>query len=159
MKRRRSAPRPAGRPWPRRRYRPRSPRSTGRAAALLRAARTRSASRSLAPEEATDRLHVARPAYGGRIEGQPRYVRRDQVGDVGGAVVAVDVLRAFTTAAYAFAAGANHIYLCDSVEEALTFKAGNLDVLVMGEDHGRRVTGFDFSNSPVEVSKADLGGR
>jgi 2-phosphosulfolactate phosphatase len=29
----------------------------------------------------------------------------------------------------------------------------------MGEDHGRRVVGFDFSNSPVEVSRADLTGR
>ncbi len=76
-----------------------------------------------------------------------------------GAVVAVDVLRAFTTAAYAFAAGARHIFLVDSVDEALSFKAADPDVLVMGENHGRRVDGFDFSNSPTEVAAADLDGR
>jgi hypothetical protein len=34
-----------------------------------------------------------------------RFVPRWEVADVAGAVVAVDVIRAFTTAAYAFAAG------------------------------------------------------
>lgn len=29
----------------------------------------------------------------------------------------------------------------------------------MGEDHGLRPEGFDLSNSPVEVSRADLSGR
>jgi 2-phosphosulfolactate phosphatase len=29
----------------------------------------------------------------------------------------------------------------------------------MGENHGLRVPGFDFSNSPVEVAGADLSGR
>ena len=90
--------------------------------------------------------------------GEPRYLRRDQVDGVTGAVVAVDVLRAFTTAAYAFAAGARQIFLCGDVDEALAFKAANSGVLAMGEDHGRRIAGFDFSNSPVEVSKAKLAG-
>jgi phosphosulfolactate phosphohydrolase-like enzyme len=40
-----------------------------------------------------------------------RFVPRWEVADVGGAVVVVDVLRAFTTAAYAFAAGAAEIWL------------------------------------------------
>jgi len=89
---------------------------------------------------------------------EPRYLRRDQVADSTGAVVAVDVLRAFTTSAYAFAAGARHIFLCADVDEALAFKAANPRVLAMGEDHGRRIDGFEFSNSPVEVSRADLDG-
>ena len=76
-----------------------------------------------------------------------------------GAVVAVDVIRAFTTAAYAFAAGAKHIYLVDSVEEALAVKRAEPDVVLMGEDHGRRPPGFDFSNSPVAIAAADLAGR
>jgi len=74
-------------------------------------------------------------------------------------VIAVDVLRAFTTAAYAFGAGASRIFLFAGVDEALEFKAANKAVLAMGEDHGRRVPGFDFSNSPVEVAGADLDGR
>lgn len=78
---------------------------------------------------------------------------------VDGAVVVVDVLRAFTTAAYALDAGATAIYLVATVEEALRFKAANPGALAMGEDRGRRPEGFDFSNSPVAVSKADLVGK
>ena len=76
-----------------------------------------------------------------------------------GPVVVIDVLRAFTTAAYAFGAGADAIYLVASVHEALAFKDQFSGVLAMGEDHGRRPAGFDFSNSPVAVSRADLTGR
>jgi len=76
-----------------------------------------------------------------------------------GAVVVVDVLRAFTTAAYAFAAGARRIWLVGSVDEALVMKAAHPGMLAMGEDLGRRVAGFDYSNSPAELAGADLGGR
>ncbi|MGS0684435.1 2-phosphosulfolactate phosphatase [Nakamurella sp. GG22] len=79
-------------------------------------------------------------------------------GQVTGAVVVVDVLRAFTTAAYAFAAGARRIWLVSSVEEALAVKAARPGTLAMGSDWGRRVPGFDFSNSPVEIEGADLAG-
>lgn len=88
-----------------------------------------------------------------------RFLPRWEVADVTGAVVAVDVLRAFTTAAYAFAVGARHIFLVDSVEDALMLKASDPGLLAMGEDRGRRVEGFDFSNSPAEVAAADLDGR
>jgi 2-phosphosulfolactate phosphatase len=88
-----------------------------------------------------------------------RFLARWEVADVTGAVVAVDVIRAFTTAAYAFAAGARHIFLVDSVAEALAFKDANPDVLAMGEDFGRRPLGFDLPNSPVAAAAADLAGR
>jgi 2-phosphosulfolactate phosphatase len=88
-----------------------------------------------------------------------RFLARWEVGDVTGAVVAVDVIRAFTTAAYAFAAGARHIFLVDSVAEALAMKDADRSVLAMGEDFGRRPVGFDLPNSPVAVAAADLDGR
>lgn len=88
-----------------------------------------------------------------------RQVPRWELDGVDGAVVVIDVIRAFTTAAYAFGAGAVAIYLVGSVEEALDFTARRPDVLAMGEDHGRRPDGFDLSNSPVAVSRADLTGR
>ncbi len=88
-----------------------------------------------------------------------RFLPRWEVADVTGAVVAVDVIQAFTTAAYAFAAGARHIYLVDSVAEALAMKDADRNLLVMGEHHGRRFAGFDFSNSPVAIAAADLDGR
>ena len=89
-----------------------------------------------------------------------RYFAAWDVAEFAGPVVAIDVLRAFTTAAYAFASGARAIYLVGSVPEALAFKARHPGVLAMGEDRGLRPDGFDFSNSPVAVAEADgAGGR
>lgn len=88
-----------------------------------------------------------------------RQLMRWELDGIDGAVVVIDVIRAFTTAAYAFGAGAAAIYLVATVEEALRFKAQDPDVLAMGEDHGRRPEGFNFPNSPVAVSRADLAGR
>jgi 2-phosphosulfolactate phosphatase len=76
-----------------------------------------------------------------------------------GAVVVIDVLRAFTTAAYAFHAGARRIWLVDSVAEALAIRTARPGTLAMGEDGGRRVPGFDLTNSPVEVAAQDLTGH
>jgi 2-phosphosulfolactate phosphatase len=88
-----------------------------------------------------------------------RFVPAREAPDAVGAVVVVDVLRAFTTAAYAFAAGARRIWLVRSVDDALAMKAARPGMLAMGEDRGRRVPGFDFSNSPAELAAADLAGR
>lgn len=88
-----------------------------------------------------------------------RHLARWELEGVGGAVVVVDVIRAFTTAAYAFSAGASEIYLVDSVEAALEFKRAHPGTLAMGENHGLRPDGFDFPNSPAMVARADLAGR
>jgi len=57
-----------------------------------------------------------------------RHLARWELAGVDGAVVVVDVIRALTTAAYAFASGAAEIYLVASVDEALAFKAASLVV-------------------------------
>jgi 2-phosphosulfolactate phosphatase len=88
-----------------------------------------------------------------------RHLARWELDGVDGAVVVVDVIRAFTTAAYAFSAGAAEIYLVGTVDEALAFKAANLGALAMGEERGLRPEGFDFPNSPAMVREADLDGR
>lgn len=88
-----------------------------------------------------------------------RHVARWELDGVDGAVVVVDVIRAFSTAAYAFGAGAAEIFLVDSVEDALAFKASNRGALALGENHGLRPDGFDFPNSPAMVQAADLDGR
>lgn len=88
-----------------------------------------------------------------------RFAARWEVADTAGAVVVVDVIRAFTTAAYAIAAGARAIHLVDAVEDALAFKAANDGVLAMGEQHGRMPEGFDLPNSPAIVAACDLEGR
>jgi len=90
---------------------------------------------------------------------EARFLSRWELAGVTGAVVAIDVIRAFTTAAYAFAAGADHIFLVDSVEQAVALKRAEPTALLIGEDGGRRPPGFDFSNSPVAIANADLQGR
>jgi 2-phosphosulfolactate phosphatase len=89
---------------------------------------------------------------------EARYLPSWQMADVIGAVIVVDVIRAFTTAAYAFAAGAKEIYLVATLDEALQLKSEK-SALAMGELNGRRPEGFDLSNSPVLASRADLVGR
>lgn len=55
-----------------------------------------------------------------------RHLTRWELDGVAGAVVVVvDVIRAFTTAAYAFGSGAAEIYPVANVDEALAFKAAN----------------------------------
>lgn len=88
-----------------------------------------------------------------------QYVGTNEISQVAGAVVVIDVIRAFTTAACALDAGARHVYLVGGVDEALAFKAATPGALAMGEDHGRRPEGFDLSNSPAQAARADLDGR
>jgi 2-phosphosulfolactate phosphatase len=88
-----------------------------------------------------------------------RHLARWELGGVAGSVVVVDVIRAFTTAAYAFGSGASEIYLVATVDEALAFKAAHPGSFAMGEARGLRPAGFDFPNSPATVRDADLSGR
>lgn len=88
-----------------------------------------------------------------------RHLARWELAGVDGAVVVVDVIRAFSTAAYAFGAGATEIFLVGTVDEALAFKTENPGSLAMGEERGLRPEGFDFPNSPAMVRDADLEGR
>jgi 2-phosphosulfolactate phosphatase len=73
-----------------------------------------------------------------------------------GTIVVIDVLRAFSTAAYAFAAGVQTIALVSTVEEAFALKKQKPAAFIMGEVDGAPVAGFDFSNSPTAFDKLDL---
>lgn len=70
-----------------------------------------------------------------------RHLARWELDGVGGAVVVIDVIRAFTTAAYAFGSGAREIYLVGDVDEALDFKAAHPGTLALGENRGLRPLG------------------
>jgi 2-phosphosulfolactate phosphatase len=76
-----------------------------------------------------------------------------------GAVVVIDVIRAFTTAAYAFASGARDIVPVGTIEEALALRERFPGALAMGEMGGWRPEGFDFGNSPSTLIGRDLSGR
>ena len=73
-----------------------------------------------------------------------------------GTVVIIDVFRAFTTEAVAFRRGAKKIILVGSPEEALRLRSDGIADLCVGEVHGMRPAGFDYNNSPYEMSEADL---
>ena len=76
-----------------------------------------------------------------------------------GTAIIIDVYRAFTTAAIAFARGAKEIVLVAEVEEALELRKHGIGELCMGEVGGMRPEGFDFGNSPYELSQADVAGK
>ena len=76
-----------------------------------------------------------------------------------GAVAIIDVFRAFTTAAVALANGASKIVMVGTVEEAFALRDSRVGQICMGEVRGRPPEGFDFGNSPFEVSGVDLRGK
>jgi 2-phosphosulfolactate phosphatase len=88
-----------------------------------------------------------------------RQVSVETCHEVTGAVVVIDVLRAFSTAAYALAAGAQDIVLVGTVEEALALRTNMPGALAMGEVNGLPVPGFDFDNSPTQFDQLNLTGR
>ncbi len=73
-----------------------------------------------------------------------------------GVVLVIDVLRAFSTAAYAFSRGAKEIMLVSGVAEALDLKAKIPNSKAMGEVGGLPPEGFDYGNSPTQILERDL---
>jgi 2-phosphosulfolactate phosphatase len=71
-----------------------------------------------------------------------------------GVAVVIDVLRASTTIIHALAAGIKMVRICAEVDEARAIagemRAGR--VLLGGERHGEKLTGFDLGNSPGEYT-------
>ncbi len=76
-----------------------------------------------------------------------------------GEAIIIDVFRAFTTAAIAFDRGAERIVLVAEVEEALALQRQGVGDILMGEVDGTKPDGFDFGNSPHEISLADVSGK
>jgi len=79
--------------------------------------------------------------------------------EAAGVVVVIDVLRAFSNAAFAFSRGAKEIHPVGTVEEALQFKAQTPNSLACGEVGGLPPEGFDFGNSPSQTEALDLTGK
>lgn len=76
-----------------------------------------------------------------------------------GLCVVIDVLRAFTTAAFAFDAGAKEITLVSTIEEALQMHKEDPSLLLMGEQSGMPIQGFHYGNSPADIMKISLCNR
>lgn len=69
-----------------------------------------------------------------------------------GTAIVIDVFRAFTTAAIALDRGVSQIVIAENVKEAMNLKKEGVGDLLMGEVDGIRPPGFDFGNSPYELS-------
>jgi 2-phosphosulfolactate phosphatase len=76
-----------------------------------------------------------------------------------GLTVIVDIYRAATVAAYALGHGAKYIIPVTTKEQAFTLKKKNPHYLLMGEELGIKIEGFDFGNSPLAITKADIKGK
>src|SRR6476661_7983991 len=86
-----------------------------------------------------------------------RFLGIDELVDAPAVAVVVDVMRAFTVAAWAFGRGAEKIVLAGSLDEALALKARHPDWVALKD--GAPAPGFDAVNSPGLLRSADLGGR
>ncbi|MEU5312952.1 2-phosphosulfolactate phosphatase [Streptomyces sp. NPDC021562] len=71
--------------------------------------------------------------------------------------VVIDVMRAFTVAAGAFAQGAERIVFAETLDEALELKARHPGWLAFQD--GPVVPGFDLANSPAQLRSLDVAGR
>ncbi|MET8154374.1 2-phosphosulfolactate phosphatase [Actinoplanes sp. NPDC049668] len=77
--------------------------------------------------------------------------------EVPAVAVVVDVMRAFTVTAWAFAQGAEKVVLAGSLEEALALKARHPEWVTLKD--GPPAPGFDLVNSPGLLRSIDLAGR
>lgn len=76
-----------------------------------------------------------------------------------GTAVIIDVFRAFTTEAVAFQRGAAKIILVQTPDDALQLRKNGIADICAGEVQGIRPEGFDYNNSPFEMSRAPLEGK
>ncbi|WP_306311871.1 2-phosphosulfolactate phosphatase [Streptomyces hydrogenans] len=80
-----------------------------------------------------------------------------RVRQVPSVAVVVDVMRAYTVAAWAFARGAEKIVLAESTADALALTARHPGWVALKD--GPPAPGFDLVNSPGLLRSADLSGR
>ncbi|MFE6101594.1 2-phosphosulfolactate phosphatase [Streptomyces laurentii] len=92
-----------------------------------------------------------------RFTGIPDPAESPGTATTGSVAVVIDVMRAFTVAAWAFARGAERIVLAGTDRSALEWKEAHPDWLALKD--GAPAPGFDLVNSPGLVRSADLTGR
>src|ERR1700704_3752103 len=76
-----------------------------------------------------------------------------------GLAVVIDVIRSFTVSAYALAGGARECRLVTTVDEARALAASIPGALLSAEENALPIAGIPISNSPTQISTADLKGR
>jgi 2-phosphosulfolactate phosphatase len=72
--------------------------------------------------------------------------------------IVIDELRASSTITTLLDSGCSRLYLTSGLQTARRLGREH-DGLLVGEREGIRPPGFDFNNSPAEISRADIRGR
>ncbi|MEU1221461.1 2-phosphosulfolactate phosphatase [Streptomyces microflavus] len=88
---------------------------------------------------------------------ETRFVGIAELAEIPSVAVVVDVMRAFTVAAWAFARCAEKIVLAESLDDALALTARHPEWVALKD--GPPAPGFALVNSPGLLRSADLGGR
>ena len=88
-----------------------------------------------------------------------RRVYRTGAAEARGVVIVIDVIRAFTVAAYACAGGARRLWLVRSTDEAFALRQQEPRALLAGEIGGRLIPGFDLNNSPSLMAATNVQDR
>lgn len=73
--------------------------------------------------------------------------------------IVIDLIRASTCMTVICDRGARRIFAAGSVEQARAAKQGFPERLLCGERHGKPLPDFDYGNSPVQFSRANLAER
>jgi 2-phosphosulfolactate phosphatase len=76
-----------------------------------------------------------------------------------GLTVIIDVFRAFSTACYGFDAGIKRIYPVGDLTDAYQMKKQNPEFILVGERNEQKPEGFDFGNSPSQLTETNLAGK
>lgn len=76
-----------------------------------------------------------------------------------GITVVIDVIRAFTTCYYALSNGVTRIWAVRTAEEAFALQKEKPGTPLAGEIGALPIPGFDYGNSPLEISRARLPGE
>lgn len=71
-----------------------------------------------------------------------------------GITVIIDIFRAATVSAFLLGKNVKEIIPVSTKEEAFEYKRKNPSYVLIGEEMGYKIKGFDYGNSPYEISKA-----
>lgn len=80
-------------------------------------------------------------------------------GNYSDVAIVMDILRSTTTVTTYFERGAKEVYFSSQPEVGLAAKQAHKDLILAGERECLPLPGFDYGNSPVEISKLDFSGK
>lgn len=72
-----------------------------------------------------------------------------------GTAIIIDVFRAATVCAFLLSKGVKKIMPVSTKEEAFSLKEKNPKWILVGENHGIKIEGFEYGNSPSEINLAN----